>query len=180
MKRALVAVVACAALGAWGQNEPLFTSQCISKKETGFNWENNWWISINFQPGKIYMARKIDHSDKAFKGKDMMDTPYNCKGIEDRIYDLGFFDNGDKAREACYTTKAHGSSESLFFSAEKCHERYDKSGRLKEVQCKQMRFSPDGLFIRLPWEASMDLNPYPDKGYKDSLNLSVGTCARIN
>lgn len=180
MKRILAVVAACSALAAWGQNEPLFTSQCISKNETGFKWEKNWWVSRDFRPGVIFMARKIDHSEKAFDGKDLFDTPQNCKDIEDRIYDFGFFDNGNKVRYACYTVKEHGNAGSLFLNAEKCLELYDKSGKLKEVQCKQMRFSPDGLFIRLPWEESMDLNPYPENSYKDSLNLSVGTCSRIN
>jgi len=180
MKRALVALVASAALGAWAQNEPPFTTQCISKNETGFNWEKTWWASKNYRAGTIYMAKKVDHSDKAFNGKDALNTPHYCKGIEDSVYDLGFLDNGDKAREACYTIKEHGSTESLFFAAEKCYERYDKLGKLKEVQCKQMHFAPDGFFIRLPSHQSINLDPYPDKAYKDSLVISVGTCARIN
>ena len=180
VNRVLITVMAFASIGAWGQNTSTFTSQCISKNETGFNWERNWWVSMDYRPGKIFLVKKLDHSETAFKGKEISDTPNRCKNIEDRVYDLGFFDDGDKAREACYSIKAHGSTESLFFNAEKCNELYDKTGKLKEVQCTQMRFAPDGLFIRLPWESSMNLNPYPDKGEKDSLNLSVGTCSRLN
>lgn len=179
MRRIFIGLLASFTIFAWAQNEPFFTSQCIVKNSTGFNWEKNWWESKDYRPGKIFIARKIDHREHAFKGNNIFDRPIMCEKIEDFILDLGFFENNDKARDACYSIKEHGSTESLYLSAEKCIEVYDQSGKLKEVQCKKIRFSPDGLFILLPSDVSMNLEPYPKTG-KDSLSLSVGTCARIN
>ena len=180
MKRVAIGFLASFSIIALAQNEPLFTSQCIAKNVVGFEWDKNWWSHSAFKPGKIFMAKKVDHSERAFKGKDIFETPISCENISDFVLELGISENNDKIRNACYTIKEHGSTESLFSSAEKCTERYDKSGKLKEVHCKYMRFSPDGLFIRLPWDEAMNLNPYPKNGQKDSLTISVGTCARIN
>lgn len=116
MKRVFTGFLASFSFIALAQNEPLFTSQCISKNETGFNWEKNWWNSKDFRPGKIFMVKKIEHGEQAFKGKEIFDTPISCKEIEDFVMDLGYFKNYDKARYACYSIKEHGSTESLLIS----------------------------------------------------------------
>lgn len=165
---------------ARSQNEKLFTSQCIVKDVVGFDWNKSWWSPSIFKPGKIFMAIKIDHSESSFTGKDIYDTPIACNNISDFVLDLGFLENNDRTKQACYSIKEHGSTENLFHSASMCLERFDQKGKIKEVQCRQMRFAPDGFFIRLPWEDAMNLNPHPKNNHKDSLTISVGTCAIIN
>ncbi len=178
MKRVFVTLLACTAVGAWCQNEPLFTSLCVAEKSVGFSWEKGAWNHAKFRADDKYIAQKIDPESPKYAQLQMMDTPYFCHGIRPNIIKIGPLLE-ESAREACYSIKDHGRDPLLMETAEKCFEKYDKYGALAEVQCKRFRFSPNGLFVALPSDASMDLSKVPKDGYKDSLNIKVGTCSKI-
>ena len=177
MKRILVATMASLALKAWGQNEPLFTTLCIAEKSVGFNWEKGDWVHTRFKADSKYIVQKIDHDSQKYSQTNTINTPFFCSGIKPDSMEIGL---EESAREACYSIRDHGRDVSLMLSAEKCFEKYNKHGTLTEVQCKKIRFSPNGLFIAMPSDASMDLSKAPKNDYKDSLNIRVGTCSKVN
>jgi hypothetical protein len=142
-----------------------FKSLCISDKETGFNWSNGGWVAVNFKSDK-YILKKIDY-DSASASNDPSERPLLCKPPE-VLYE---YKNITSVR-ACYSFSTFGRPTSAF-DMQDCSEVFN-NGRLERVDCKGIgRFKPNGLFIKLPSDTSMDLS---DEKTKDSMVLAVGTC----
>lgn len=137
---------------------------CQRELATGFNWEGGKWVQANFAGGRKTTIRKIDTS--YFEKNPDEISPSVCMNSSAN-------QSGDSyAREGCYLIEDEGLKKSVIF-AEKCTEIY-KNGKLFGVQCDQIGFSPDGLFVRHP--AHKDIDEQPQDGYKDSLVVSVGKC----
>ena len=178
MKRILTAVVACMALGAWGQNEPPFTSFCTEEKSNGFQWSGGEWVPTRFKVESKYVAKKINPDSLEFKGKALVETPLFCNDIHQDVVKVGP-QLQESARQACYLVTKHGEAPNIM-QAGKCWEKYSRDNQLTEVQCKEMWFSPNGLFVRPPSTFSMNTSKNPPSGRKDSLTIEIGTCSKIN
>ena len=174
MKRIFAAAVACLASLTGAQNVPPFTALCLSELEGGFNWEKGAWVHARYKADDKIIVQKIDHV--AALKNNTTDIPYRCKSIDPELYESSPNFN---LREACYVIRDVGTDTNLLFDAEKCYESYSKEGVLMDVQCPRFEFSPNGLFIKLPSRASMNLSKNPPNGYKDSLALAVGTCSKL-
>ncbi len=178
MKRVLTSVAACMALGAWGQNEPPFTSFCTEEKSNGFQWSGGEWVPTRFKVESKYVAKKINPDSLEFKGKALVETPLFCNDIHQDVVKVGP-QLQESARQACYLVTKHGEAPNIM-QAGKCWEQYSRDNQLTEVQCKEMWFSPNGLFVRPPSTFSMNTSKNPPSGRKDSLTIEIGTCSKIN
>lgn len=149
---------------------PLFKALCVAEKETGFNWTNGAWTPANFKADTKIIAEKIDPVLAAEKSKGL--RPIMCDEQKEQAF-------GDfAATTACYYIRELGSKAiPVVAGAEKCTE-YSEKKVLQSISCNRMTFTPDGNFIRFPWH--MDIDPSPKNGYKDSLVLTVGKCAKID
>lgn len=170
-----VALAICLATPSWSQNAAPYTTVCISDKEGGFNWEKGDWVHARYKAGTKTIVQKIDPAN--YQEKNPIDQPLSCEGLNPKSYERGTL--GGIYREACYVVRDAGANAFLLSDADKCYESYSKDGALEKVECRKMHFSPNGLFIKLPTYASMNLSKKPNNDYKDSLAILVGTCTKL-
>ena len=161
-----------------GTERATITSFCSGEKSNGFQWSGGEWVPTRFKADSKYLAKKINPDSLDFKGKAMFETPFLCNDMHQDVLKVGPHFQ-ESAKQACYLITRHGEAP-IIFNAEKCWEKYSPENQLIEVQCKEMWFSPNGLFVRPPSTFSMDTSKNPPSGSKDSLTIEVDTCSKIN
>lgn len=165
----LVGLLSLVAINCFSQNAPAFTSLCIPDNSVGYSWRNGQWQNAKFKIEERYLAQKLD-SVRA-KGAIL------CEKLDTTVYENPILQ--EKLQNACYLVRRHGREASVTFDSEACTETYDSSGSLKSVSCKSFRFAPNGLFVKLPTEFSLNLESKPKNDYKDSMTLDIGSCSKI-
>ncbi len=178
MKHRFVLAATLISITAAAQNEPPFTSICISENSGGFSWKNGEWRHAVFKPRDKYLVRKLNMATDLPAGDITGNRALACDGMFSGAVKIGP-SGQDTAKQACYSVRQYGVEEMLLIHAEKCVEIYASNERLKEVQCKQIRFSPNGPFISLPTGASVNLSQTPDGDYKDDIAIEVGRCSKM-
>lgn len=121
-----------------------------------------------FVPGTKILAQKVDWG--TIQGKSTAERLAACNLPESSDLTTASVTN------ACYVIKPFGDK-TLFTDYEMCQESYFQK-KLVGIQCRRFAFLPDGPFIQLP--SYTNVEPFPDNGRKDSLAMSVGTCAKIS
>lgn len=164
----LLALLASEAVAAELPTVPLFKAICAREKATGFNWKAGAWTQSNFVPDRKLLVQKIDFA--ANLNKPPMERLLLCSPPEST--DLLF----STVTQACYVIRQFGKQQ-LPSDGEMCVESFEGK-KLKSITCRRLTFLPDGPFIELPWH--MEVDPAPKDDYKDSLVLSVGTCATLS
>ncbi|GGX47315.1 hypothetical protein GCM10010946_27230 [Undibacterium squillarum] len=148
---------------------PIFSSLCVEEQATGFNWISNSWKPANFKASDKLIVRKVDMQAELRLSASQQQQ--RCKS--EQRFDTG---QNDLYISACYLILKLGSVAHQY-SGEMCAE-YFKNGILQEIDCGNMKFLPDGPYVKQSKFA--DISPTPRNGYKDSLVVAVGSCARIN
>ena len=186
MKRLLLLLLSLCFIGsanAVSSPDDYFTSLCIGEKTTGFNWVDNSWKSVNFNPEtQKYIAKKVDPAEL---------TDSQChfsrnSDMYDRYFTLSSNNQPKLSTNGCYSIYRFGGPE-LHFRFE-CNEiwstyaRQDeetnpKKRKLESVMCwdNQFFFSPNGLFHSATLHGNVEA--YID--YKDSLYLTTGKCSTL-
>jgi hypothetical protein len=143
-----------------------FKSLCIGEQASGFDWKNDKWEHTKFKPEK-YILQKIDYEERMLS-KNYIERPISCSKPKAT--------NVDKEKDivlACYAANKFGQVASYLFDAADCFELF-KDGKIQEIQCSGVgKFKPNGSFVMLPSNISMDLSTGNEK---DSLVLTVGVC----
>lgn len=159
-----------------------FTSLCIADSSVGFNWENNDWKSVNFTPGKKYIAKRLNPS---------ITKNYQCSKTKirenDYFYTNESINEPQLSRHGCYTIKPFGTNFYDDYPID-CHETWStfkrvsedidpKIRRLESVQCwdRNFYFSPNGRFHK----ATLHGDVRRTIQFKDSLSLSEGKCSTL-
>ena len=148
---------------------PPFKSLCIGEQSTGFNWVNGKWKQTNFNSSR-YVLEKIDYSS-AMKSKNPIEIPISCKAaVATKV-------NSELTIvEACYLYYEFGVKPIIMINANMCYESFE-NGNIKDIDCTgKVKFKPNGLFVALPSNVSMDIT---NSNYKDSIAITVGTCGQL-
>ena len=151
-----------------------FSSICIEKEGTGFNWKNGEWVNTNFV-SNTYVARKIF--------PDELQADHNPDGCAEMLRKKPFGSNGWASVQACYHFGELGEDGVSFW----CWENYEQKAEdnntlaLSRVDCNffgiDISFEPDGPFIYSSTHAIV--TRHPEDNYKDSLKISHGLCSKI-
>lgn len=145
-----------------------FKSICISNHETGFNWSNGEWMPAKFKTQK-YILEKIDY-EKEINASNSTERPFLCSAPK-----VQKIDEGSDLVTACYAISEFGGPPRTNLDARDCIEGF-RFGNIQMIQCRGIgNFKPNGLFVKLPSQTSMDLSSDREKN-KDSISLAVGTC----
>lgn len=154
---------------------------CAEEQASGFNWAKGRWLPVQYKSSDKIHIRRLTPSEVKKDVPNSFDRPIPCLGADlETVFDVSRFgENGRYARKACYSIKDFGKEALLSMSAELCTEEFN-NGALEKIECKSMHFSPNGLFIRLPWYVAMDINPLPKNDYKDSLVIATGKCSALD
>ena len=186
MKRLLLLLLSLCFIGsanAVSSPDDYFTSLCIGEKTTGFNWVDNSWKSVNFNPEtQKYIAKKVDPAEL---------TDSQChfsrnSDMYDRYFTLSSNNQPKLSTNGCYSIYRFGGPE-LHFRFE-CNEiwstyaRQDeetnpKTRKLESVSCEitDFRFAPNGWFHT----SFVHKNLKAIADYKDSISVSVGKCSTL-
>ena len=156
-----------------------FTSLCISKSSTGFNWENNDWSVVDFTTGTKYLAKRVNPAEA---------EGYQCQGAKNRENDYYYTEiptnEHQLIRDGCYVIKPFGIDFPSFkvncSEVWSTFERVDsntnpKTRKLETVMCwdRNFFFSPNGRFHTAKLHGDVDNS----STYKDSLSLTEGKCS---
>ena len=154
---------------------------CIEEQASGFNWKGGRWQPAKYQSDEKLHIRRLTPEEVSKDAAETFDRPISCLNMDLKTaHDVsGFGETGKLARRACYSIKEFGKEALLMISAELCTEIFNNTV-LEKVECKSMHFSPNGLFIRLPWYQAMNTSSKPQNDYKDSLVIAVGKCSVLD
>ncbi len=149
-------------------NKP-FSTLCVGEKSTGFNWEQGEWVAVRFKLSKYIISKIQPDSPKAGSCKT---TLKNVKSGSFQIWGW---------TEGCYNIRRMGT-EFYPHLTQVCPENWEKSGSghsITYIDCRKKGwvFRPNGNFIHSSIHVNLD--PSPEKNYKDSLSISVGKCSVI-
>ncbi len=142
---------------------------CHEEQATGFNWENNKWVRVNFA-GRSYSISRVPSQNyenlsiARSKSIPLCAEPYSkVSGYENTTW-----------YDACYTMVELGVKPNFLDSA-MCVETWTNN-KLQLVSCSKhsnrFSFSPSGGFSKSTL-ADVDLT----KSKKDSAVISVGKCS---
>lgn len=165
---------------------PPFKSICTRNQTIGFNWNEGNWAQATFSRNKDFLLvekvdcasdllrRKFDGLDKCEQGvtveKLFKESPAGSSDIHSGAGILNF------DIMSYYLVRKLGESANPH-RVESCFERF--YGKLVHITCPEsrIRFLPNGLFIELPSDSSVDVES--TSNYKDSLAISVGKCSSL-
>ena len=136
-----------------------FTSLCITEKSTGFHWDENTskWVKRDFTwPNSIVKKQNSSACLFSEEANYLADQPL-FKEIQ-ACYNEKHFGRETGYDETCTELWKRNSTEDNFY--------------LHGVNCKHLKFQPNGKFRRIPFTDFVDwgLNT-------DSLAVRIGNCS---
>ena len=169
-----------------------FVSICTSNSSVGFNWENNNWKQTNFYPKKFYVKKINKNSineiiiDGDYKKAILVSTckehvnkkPSVDKEIGKTIYFVCISIKDDKFMKDWDSNKCYETHYSDDYS--KDFKRFRPFQGTIKLECDsgigtRLVFAKNGNFTEITGHT--DISEPSD--YKDSLVITVGTCADI-
>lgn len=143
---------------------------CHEEQATGFNWENNKWVRVNFNVSSYSISRIPSRNYEDLPTAVLKGIPF----CEEPFAKKGFSHENTTWYSACYTMIELGVKPNILDSRI-CVETWTNNKLLKiscEDHSRKFSFSPSGGFSTSTL-ADIDLA----RTKKDSAVISVGKCS---